>query len=346
NDNSERSVTFEGKGHEWFVAELDLYFMDLLVRYKVTISMEDFAGNKLDPPYEEEIDGIFGGVLRMLEALWEFLVDLATKIADAVGRAVSFIVDIIVGTTTKIFDLAIRPILDAIGNWVSNVIDKFVKLMKVGYPDNYEDEALIDLTSTIFGGDMFYALVGVVTALSTITLIAMPFLSIFVLLIEILASLLVDLIIGLLGGSMGVSSLIPSLMGAGGLMSGYSVIRPLWNTPDIILDTLNLLFWLFSLWATKTSFLVQLGLGMPFVTNAVGLVLCVFGVALAIWAYELAGDDAFVAAILGLGLSVGGLILVLDGRSKVPIPLWNKISFGIAIGSVVVSAIQAVFTYP
>lgn len=32
--------------------------------------MVDFAGNELDPQYED-VDGWFGGVLRMLEAPWE-----------------------------------------------------------------------------------------------------------------------------------------------------------------------------------------------------------------------------------------------------------------------------------
>lgn len=57
--------------------------------------MVDFAGNKLDPPYTEEIDGLFGGVLRFLEALWDFLVSLASMIADAVMAALSFILELI-----------------------------------------------------------------------------------------------------------------------------------------------------------------------------------------------------------------------------------------------------------
>jgi hypothetical protein len=68
NDNSGRSATFHGEGHEWFVAELDLNIADEWIRYKVTIEMLDFAGNELDPPYEEEVVGWFGGLLRMLEA--------------------------------------------------------------------------------------------------------------------------------------------------------------------------------------------------------------------------------------------------------------------------------------
>ena len=65
-----RTAEFEGEGHEWFKAELDLYFLELAGKYKVRIEMVDFAGNELDPPYEEEVDGWFGGVLRFLEDLW------------------------------------------------------------------------------------------------------------------------------------------------------------------------------------------------------------------------------------------------------------------------------------
>jgi len=67
-----RLAEFEGEGHEWFKAELDLFFWEVMGKYTVKIEMVDFAGNELDPPYEVEVDGWFGGVLRMLEALWDF----------------------------------------------------------------------------------------------------------------------------------------------------------------------------------------------------------------------------------------------------------------------------------
>jgi beta propeller repeat protein len=62
-EDDERTVTFVGKGHEWFMVAMDLRPVEVLVRYKVSIMMEDFAGNELDSPYEKEMDGLFGGVL-------------------------------------------------------------------------------------------------------------------------------------------------------------------------------------------------------------------------------------------------------------------------------------------
>jgi hypothetical protein len=84
-----RVAEFEGEGHEWFKAELDLYLWEIAGKYKVKIEMVDFAGNELDPPYEEEVDGWFGGVLRMLEALWEFICAVVSAPRLAKGREFS-----------------------------------------------------------------------------------------------------------------------------------------------------------------------------------------------------------------------------------------------------------------
>ena len=110
-----------GKGHEWFMVALDLKPVEVLVTYKVSIAMEDFAGNRLDPPYEKEMDGLFGGVLRMLEDLWDWLVDVATKIVDAVAEAVSFILDMLVSTARAIFEPIWNAIMDAFRSWGSSI---------------------------------------------------------------------------------------------------------------------------------------------------------------------------------------------------------------------------------
>jgi hypothetical protein len=109
-----RVAEFEGEGHEWFKAELDLYLWEIAGKYKVKIEMVDLAGNELDPPYEEEVDGWFGGVLRMLEALWEFICAVVSAIADAVMKALSFIIDLIVSA----FKAGIKALLDTITNMI------------------------------------------------------------------------------------------------------------------------------------------------------------------------------------------------------------------------------------
>ncbi|MFQ6060879.1 MAG: hypothetical protein ACE5KV_06255, partial [Thermoplasmata archaeon] len=59
----------------------------------------------------------------MLEALWEFLVDLATKIAEAVGRAVSFIVNLIL----KIIEEAFQAILSTLESATRSLLQPFVQ---------------------------------------------------------------------------------------------------------------------------------------------------------------------------------------------------------------------------
>jgi hypothetical protein len=120
---SRRSLTLEGKGHEWFDVKLDLDPVEVLFSYKVVISMEDFAGNKLDPPYEEEIDGLFGGVLRMLEALWDFLVSVACAIADLIAKALSWLADIIIGIMKAIMEAVLDAIKYAVEGYANSLID-------------------------------------------------------------------------------------------------------------------------------------------------------------------------------------------------------------------------------
>lgn len=195
NDDCERSVTFEGKGHEWFEAKLDLYFGDVMVRYKVTISMEDFAGNELDPPYEEEIDGFFGGVLRMLEALWDFLVGLASKIADAVMKAVQFIVDLIIAAFELVMQAVINPIIEAVNSWILEVNAALAKACE-------EMEAFGDVSSSTkqevrnaLEGPLFIVVMALVMAAWIGLLIATPYLIPFSFLIGVLLMILITVLV-------------------------------------------------------------------------------------------------------------------------------------------------------
>jgi hypothetical protein len=116
-----RVAEFEGEGHEWFKAELDLYLWEIAGKYKVKIETVDLAGNELDPPYEEEADGWFGGVLRMLEALWEFICAVVSAIADAVMAALSFIIEWII----QQFSNAINAAIDALISLVTPDVNSF-----------------------------------------------------------------------------------------------------------------------------------------------------------------------------------------------------------------------------
>ncbi len=137
-EDDTRTVTFVGKGHEWFMVALDLKLAEVLVTYEVSITMEDFAGNSLDPPYEKEMDGLFGGVLRMLEDLWDWLVDVATAIVDAVAKAVSFILDWLMNMIQAMIDGVIAPILVTYEAWTQGVYYAIDRIMNVGDIDDVD----------------------------------------------------------------------------------------------------------------------------------------------------------------------------------------------------------------
>ncbi len=117
-----RLAEFEGEGHEWFKAELDLYLWEVAGKYKVKIEMVDISGNELDPAYEVEIDGWFGGVLRFFEDLWEFICAVVSAIADAVMAALSFLFELI----ARLFAEAIKALMDGIVSLLRPVIEDFI----------------------------------------------------------------------------------------------------------------------------------------------------------------------------------------------------------------------------
>ncbi|TET91874.1 MAG: hypothetical protein E3J35_01055 [Methanomassiliicoccales archaeon] len=208
NDDSRRSVTLTGKGHEWFQAKLDLDVWDVLVRYKVTVSMVDFAGNKLDPAYTEEVDGFFGGVLRFLEALWDFLVSLASMIADAVMAALSFIIDIILTVVQVIVHAVLEPIIQAVSDWVNGVVSAieiaFEELPKLAQKGSAE--ALKVILDAIYGGNFFNFLlalmIGLSVAGSVLTVLSMGMVGVAATLSEKLITYVMAAIVGILTGSL------------------------------------------------------------------------------------------------------------------------------------------------
>jgi hypothetical protein len=150
----DRVAHFQGEGHEWFKAELDLYLWEIAGKYKVKIEMVDFAGNELDPPYEEEVDGWFGGVLRMLEALWGFICAVVSAIADAVMKALSFLVDLIIQAIRAVIDPMLETVQQAIKSFQDNLIFAFSDLFeersksKAGSDESLAVDALMWLIGT------------------------------------------------------------------------------------------------------------------------------------------------------------------------------------------------------
>jgi hypothetical protein len=95
--------------------------------------MVDLAGNELDPPYEEEVDGWFGGVLRMLEALWEFICAVVSAIADAVMKALSFLFEMIMRIVQEILDRILAPFYSGLKGWTDNIAQVIESLSKRDY---------------------------------------------------------------------------------------------------------------------------------------------------------------------------------------------------------------------
>jgi hypothetical protein len=199
-----RIAHFEGEGHEWFKAELDLTFWEIAGRYKVRIEMVDFAGNELDPPYEEEVDGWFGGVLRMLEALWDFIVAVVSAIAEAVMAALSFIVDWIVGLVTDAINSALAPIYSAIDSWMGNA--------REAVDETFEENSLsLAMTNSLlagrlifdaFAGGAFDLIVAVALAIILAITAISYFLNVFGFLFGLLLSLIMSVVLlALVGGS-------------------------------------------------------------------------------------------------------------------------------------------------
>jgi hypothetical protein len=134
-----RSETLEGKGRQWHEAEMDLLEWEVLTRYEVIVEMVDFAGNELDPSYKKEIDGVFGGAIRFLEALWDFFVGIASAIADAVMKALSFIFEMMASALRPMLDAIVEPLWQGGSNpAISSFLDGMT--LKLGDLDDMSEE--------------------------------------------------------------------------------------------------------------------------------------------------------------------------------------------------------------
>jgi hypothetical protein len=156
--------------------------------------------NELDPPYEEEVDGWFGGVLRMLEALWEFICAVVSAIAEAVMAALSFLVDLIVAIVTSIFDTIVAPIVNAFMDWTESVVNLFARHW-LGLDTPAEIIAAY-LTHLMFWSGLAIAMMAMVVGLMMIDLIKQPFTGGLAFLTDMLVGILVGLLIGAFLGAL------------------------------------------------------------------------------------------------------------------------------------------------
>jgi hypothetical protein len=109
NNDDDRSRTFEVLGgREDFQTSFDLSGWEILHEYTVTVEMVDFSGNELDPKYEQVIRGVVGEIAKRLGDLWDWLCGVAGAIAEAMGKLLSFLFDLILNAIKAL----LRPLLD------------------------------------------------------------------------------------------------------------------------------------------------------------------------------------------------------------------------------------------
>lgn len=180
-DYKNRFATFEGKGHSWFDASLDLdYFLDVLLDYTVKISAEDANGNVLDPPFVKKIEGLFGGIISILTEAWDWLVGIATAIFEAVVEALNFIVDLIVSMFMAMVDAVLKPVFEAYDAWVSNIgnaVTNIVTEHSCNLFDCDPQRAAEELAFAITCGGFFYTVLALSVLFQAIAIAATAFLA-------------------------------------------------------------------------------------------------------------------------------------------------------------------------
>jgi hypothetical protein len=309
-----RIAHFEGEGHEWFKAELDLHLLELMGKYTVRIEMVDISGNELDPPYEEEVDGWFGGVLRMLEALWDFICSVVSAIAEAVAKALSFLLDMIMAVVMELIQLALVPVFDTVGDWLGSVYLAVDRMMSIGDTDYVDAKTLHQI---IF--------------LSPFTDIVLRVAVVIMIVIAIIA--VVALLIPGVGAAMSaigslfknaVSSVVASaasafgfaMSAAAGLIIGIVMTNLIPNNPawDVVTAT-------GSLFVTTLILTIQFGMawkvGVGSFTlmdgDIFGIILAIVGFLLTIgWSFLPAnerGENQGLYSVIGLTLAFWGMIL-------------------------------------
>jgi hypothetical protein len=277
--SSDRVAEFEGEGLEWFKAELDLTFWELAGRYTVRVEMVDFAGNELDPPYVEEVDGWFGGVLRMLEALWDFICAVVSAIAEAVMAALAFLIDIILDMIVSLIQSIIDPIVQAMKNAIDGFLFSLGGVLEQALVDYKKtgtlSENIVQVIMETMLGSFFAILMGIVTVI-TVLLIALsplPFLDLIVGLIVVL--ILTVILIALFGqsnfGSSGVTPSLPSPLSLGGIFGlAQTYMEENVHSPDDFEFMLVLCALAFSTSATLLELGIIKALGDP--TGFLGII--------------------------------------------------------------------------
>lgn len=116
-------ITFSGLGgqyreHHFAAIDLD-YWADVALDYKVNVTAWDSSLNYVY--FQKEIEGWFGGALKVLEDIWNAVVGFFEAAWEAVKSAVNFIVEWVKSIVNKTINKVIEPLLAMISNWVESM---------------------------------------------------------------------------------------------------------------------------------------------------------------------------------------------------------------------------------
>jgi hypothetical protein len=188
-DNS-RTVSVSGVGDQWFTVEIDIdYWTDNLDKYTVRVDATDKAGNVMSPPWQQDVRGFFaplGDFIRWLGSV-------AAAFVELLAKALSFIVDLIVGIVKGIFQLIYDAILALLRGWGSSIMQKTSSIFDTyNQPSGIPTRLISDFERTLLALDLVLPLIVVIGIISAILL---PFTITFGSLISVVVSVLVSLII-------------------------------------------------------------------------------------------------------------------------------------------------------
>jgi hypothetical protein len=277
------------------------------------------------------VDGWFGGVLRMLEALWEFICAVVSAIADAVMKALSFIADVIISIVMAIVEAVVDPVVDAINDWANNLLEGIEALFEqhsCSLAGCSPEEAARLLADMIFSGWFFYLVLGlstgVIVAGYTVTAMSLGIAGLFGQIADIVFRLVAALVIGMFIRSvfMQMAALLKIVFDA---IPGSD---PFWSE-DMGIGLIDLM----TAWITKPP-----GIKV-WDSDSLGLLEAFAGVFLSAISLGLTGELSLVVAGIGLLLAFDGILNVFkDGPNDNPANAFSRfeevlasVSLGIAL---------------
>ena len=179
-----KSVTFTGQGNGDFEAKIDIdFWTDYLVDYKVKITATDAAGNDIE--WEKKINGVFGGFLDVLTAIWDLIAGAFAAAFELMMAALDFLVDLILEIVKSIINSVLSPIKNAMLNFAKSIgdsIDEALEEIAKSNPsfEYHSKKAAEIIWGAITSGTFFYAVLALCAAILVIEAVTTPYSAVIV----------------------------------------------------------------------------------------------------------------------------------------------------------------------